>query len=283
MNCKNCHKPLKEKDNFCNHCGAKIILKRITFKKLLIEFFINIFGIDSRFFLTLKKMATHPQDVINEYIGGVRRRYINPFAFLAVGAGLSVIIFNYFADDFIKIQQSINSSNIKDLEEKATKDISNVKNLSEKEVEKLKIEKKIAQSQLKFMQGMWSFMLRYFNLLTFVFLLLYAVLSKWTFLKPHNFGEHIIINAYIYGFITYFTLVAFFLAILIHPSIYGISFITMIIYYMYVLGKLYTLSIGKNILKLFRFLFGLIVMVIVLIIISFLIGFLMSSLGLIKF
>lgn len=283
MNCKNCHNPLKEKDSFCNNCGAKIILERITFKKLLVEFFINIFGIDSRFFLTLKKMTTHPQDVINEYIDGVRRRYVNPFAFLAVGAGLSVIIFNYFADDFIKIQQSINSSNIKNLEEKATKDISNVKNLSEKEIEKLKIEKKVAQSQLKFMKGMWSFMLRYFNLLTFVFLLIYATLSKWTFLKPHNFGEHIIINAYIYGFITYFTLIAFFLAILVHPSIYAISFITMIIYYMYVLGKLYTLSIGKNIVKLFRFLCGLILTLIAFILLCFLIGILISVLGIIKF
>ena len=30
-------------------------------------------------------MATHPDEVINEYLDGIRKRYVNPFAFLAVG------------------------------------------------------------------------------------------------------------------------------------------------------------------------------------------------------
>jgi hypothetical protein len=54
-------------------------------------------------------MITQLQVVISDYLNGVRKRYMNPFAFLAVDAGLSLIIFNYYADDFIKINSSLNS------------------------------------------------------------------------------------------------------------------------------------------------------------------------------
>jgi hypothetical protein len=279
MDCKNCQNTLKENACFCDDCGAKVVLKRINFKNLLLEFFIVNFGIDSRFFVTIRKMITQPENVVHEYLQGVRRRYINPFAFLAVGAGLSLIIFNYFADDFIAIQNSMQSEQITDLKEKASLDINQLKNLTEKQKQQKQLEKKLAQMQLDFTSGMWEFMLRYFNLLTFVFLLIYAVLSKWTFWKPHNFGEHIVINGYLYGFTTYLTLVFFFLAILIHPSIYMISILVSMLYYMYAFGKIYKLSIGRNILKLVRFIIGLIVVFIIFMILSLVIGAFIGFMG----
>lgn len=282
MNCKNCQDPLEENAHFCDNCGAKVILNRITFKNLLLEFFVANFGVDSRFFLTLRKMATHPEDVLTEYIQGVRRRYVNPFAFLAVGAGLSLIIFNYFADDFITIQSNVNQVQIEELKKAAETDINNVESLSEKEIQKLKIKKKTAQVQLDFMDGMWDFMLRYFNLLTFVFLLIYAVLSKWTFRKPHNFGEHIVINGYIYGFTTYITLIAFFLAILIHPTIYVATIFVSIIYYMYAFGRFYKLSFGRNVLKLLRFLLGLLIVILIFGLITVVAGIIIGMLGLLN-
>ncbi|WP_435803230.1 DUF3667 domain-containing protein [Polaribacter sp.] len=109
MRCKNCQKPLEKDAHFCNHCGAKIVINRITFKQLISEVFINVFGFDKKFFRTFKEMITQLQVVISDYLNGVRKRYMNSFAFLAVGAALSPIIFNYYADDFIKINSSINS------------------------------------------------------------------------------------------------------------------------------------------------------------------------------
>lgn len=282
MNCKNCKKSLEKYSHFCNNCGAKVVIERITFKKLFIEFFIVNFGVDSRFFLTIRKMATHPEDVINEYLEGIRRRYINPFTFLAVGAGLSLIIFNYFADDFIAIQNSVNSVQLEEFKKQASKEIPNTESASKQEIEKIKIEKKVAQFQLNLMEGMWDFMLRYFNLLTFVFLLIYGVLSKWTFRKKHNFGEHIVMNAYIYGFTTYITIVAFFLAILIHPSIYMATIVCTILYYMYAFGRIYKLSIVRNILKLFRFFIGFIALFIISVIVIGVLGYIIGYLGLIK-
>ena len=283
MNCKNCQQALEENDLFCDNCGAKVIKNRITFKELTTDAFINIFGVDSKFFLTLKKMVTHPDVVINEYLTGVRKRYINPFAFLAIAAGLSVLVFNFFAEEFTQLQEVYSSNETKAFKEKANIDIKKFEHLPKKELNKLKAEKKVAQMQLDFMEKMWQFMLHYFNLLTFLFLIIYALISKWTYPKPHNFGEHIIINAYIYGFTSYFTLIMFLLALVIHPTIYGFSLIMYFVYYIYAFGKLYKLSFGKLLLKFLRFLIGLFIFSIITLLLFGLIGFVMFKLEVFKF
>ena len=65
MDCKNCNQLLKEKANFCDNCGALVVTERISFKRLFIDFIINTFGVDSRFFLTMRKMTFHPDEVLN--------------------------------------------------------------------------------------------------------------------------------------------------------------------------------------------------------------------------
>ena len=263
MDCKNCKTELEKDAQFCNYCGAKVIKNRITFQELITLFVIDVFGVDSKFFRTMKEMALHPDRVLQEYITGVRKRYVNPFAFLAVGAALSLLIYNYFADDYVKFQQSINSEQLIEIEKKANIDLEKFKDLPDKDFKKLKFEKQTAETQLKFMSTLNKFTLQYFNLFAFLFLIIYASLSKWTYPKPHNFGEHIVMNAYIYGFATYFSIIAFFLALLIHPSIYGYSLLTYFVYYLYCFGKLYKHSFGKSLVKLLRFLLGLAVIFLV--------------------
>lgn len=282
MNCKNCHHILEIDAQFCDNCGAKVVADRITFKQLFVEFFLGVFSLDSKFFLTMRKMATHPEDVMNDYIEGVRKRYVNPFTFLAVGAGLSLLIFNYYTDEFIEINNSFQIEQITELQKKANLDVSKVKNVSEKELKILEAEKKSAQFQIKFNEGMMQFMLRYYNLLAFLFLGFYAILSKWTFRKPHNFGEHIVINAYAYGFITYVSIIFFILSITVNPSIYLCTLFSSVLYYMYVFGKFYKLSFGKNLLKLLRFIVGLIIITIIFGILMVIIGVLFAIFGIIK-
>lgn len=283
MNCKNCNHPLHEDAHFCENCGAKVVVERITFKALFLDVIINVFGFDSKFFTTLRMTARQPHVVINDVLGGVRKRYMNPFAFLAVGAALSLLIFNYFEEDFKTINSEANATQIEEFKQKANLDIAAMEGLSEKQIQKLTIEKSMAEMQLKFLDGMMNFMLHYYNLLTFVFLFLYAILSKWTFWKPHNLGEHIVINAYIYGFTTYISLILFFLSMAIHPSIYTYSMLFYIVFYMYAFGKLYQLSIWKNILKLLRFLIGLAILFIIIVCATIAISFTLGYFGLIKF
>jgi hypothetical protein len=280
MNCKNCHNFLESEAQFCNSCGAKVVTDRINFKRLFLDFFINVFGFDSKFFTTLREMITQPQVVISDYLNGVRKRYMNPFAFLAVGAALSLIIFNYYADDFREINSSMNVETVNKNTALANMEIP--KDASKEEAKTLLIQKKTAEFQLKFNEGVLQFMLRYYNLLTFIFLFVYAVLSKWTFYKPHNFGEHIVINAYIYGFTTYFSIFLFLIAIIVHPAVYFFSMLTYIIYYMYCFGRFYHLSFGKNILKLLRFLIGLVIMSAIIAVIVSIVFYTIGRLGLLN-
>lgn len=264
MNCKNCNHQLKEGAHFCENCGAKVVLDRITFKGLLLELFINVFGFDSKFFYTLRMVAIQPHIVLSEVLSGVRKRYMNPFAFLAVGAAISLLVFNYFQDDFKAVNSDVNSAQIEELQRQANLDLTKLKDVSKNEMQKLAIQKKSAELQLKFLDGMMNFMLHYYNWLTFVFVFFYALLSKWTFWKPHNFGEHIIMNAYIFGFTLYVSLILFFLSMAINPAIYTYSMFLYIVFYMFAFGKLYKLSIGRNFLKLLRFLVGLLILFIAL-------------------
>lgn len=272
MECKNCNYSLTENAQFCDHCGAKVVTERITFKALLYEAIINIFGLDSKFFVTLRTAALQPHVILQDVLSGVRKRYMNPFGFLAVGAAISLLVFNYFSDDFKRINSEMNSTQIEGLKEKANLDIASMKNLSAEEIKKLEVEKKTAQFQLKFNDGMLDFMLQYYNILAFLFVFLYALLSKWTFWKPHNFGEHIVMNAYLYGFTTYLSLILFGLSLVFHPSIYLYSVLIYILYYMYAFGKFYNLSIGKNLLKLLRFIVGLLIVFVIIMIIALIIG-----------
>ena len=282
MICKNCKEKLENDAQFCDNCGAKVIVSRITFKQLVSELVINVFGIDSKFFLTLKKMITSPDEVLREYLTGVRKKYVNPFAFLAIGAGLSLIIFNYFADDFINMQSTLRSEDAIQLRKTANLDLSSIKNISKEELQKMEINKKIAQKQLEVSENMMQFMLHYYNLLTFLFLPFYALLSKWTYRKPHNFGEHIVMNSYLYGLTTYFSIIAFIAAMLIHPSIYFYSAIAYILYYLYAFKKLYNLSVGKTALKFFRFIIGLLILGVILLVLIGLVSYILGKFGIIK-
>lgn len=267
MNCKNCEDPLEKNAQFCDNCGAKVITNRITFKFLISEI-LTVIGIESLYFNTFKKMFLAPQDVLNEYLTGVRKRYVNPFAYLAVGAALSLLVFNFFADDFIAIQASVNQENIAELQKLANKDLSSISNISDVELQKLKTQQQSARIQLQFQDKWMRLMLKYFNLITFLFLPIYALISKWTYRKPHNYGEHIVMNAYLQGTTMYISVITFFIAMVTHPLVYILSTLVYILYYLFAFGKLYNHSFKKSILKLLRFIIVLTIILILLFIIA---------------
>lgn len=267
MNCKNCQDPLEKDAQFCDNCGAKIVTNRITFKFLISEIFVVI-GIESLYFNTLKKMFLAPQEVLNEYLTGVRKRYVNPFAYLAVGAALSLLVFNYFADDFIAMQKSVNQENLAELERVANRDLSSILNISDLELQKLKQKKQSAKIQLQFQDGLMRMMLRYLNLVTFIFLPIYALISKWTYRKPYNYGEHIVMNAYLQGTTMYISVITFSIALVTNPLVYTLSVFVYVLYYLFAFGKLFKHSFKKSILKFLRFVLVLILVLTILMIVA---------------
>lgn len=262
MNCKNCNEKLTTEDQFCHHCGAKVIKQRITVKLLFLELSTNVFGWDTRYFITLKTMLLNPNIVLDEYLSGVRKRYVNPFAFFAIGAALSLLIFNLYAEDYIKI----NTDSSVSVNEFTRKIIPNYDQLpAEKKAQILKDQK---ESQEKGMR----FFLRYFNLMAFIMLPLYTLLSFFTYRKPYNYGEHIVINAYLQGVTFLITNVFFLIAVYINPNLILAGLLSTIVFYTYAFGKLYHLSVVKSILKLLKFLVILILTSIIFAILIFALG-----------
>jgi len=56
MACKSCGFQFEAQPNFCSNCGGKVLTKRLTVKSVFIEFFQNLFNVDSRFIVTLNHL-----------------------------------------------------------------------------------------------------------------------------------------------------------------------------------------------------------------------------------
>ncbi|CAL2092210.1 DUF3667 domain-containing protein [Tenacibaculum sp. 190524A05c] len=276
MTCKNCGHKLEHDASFCDKCGAKVVKNRITFKLLLSELFAS-FGLDSLYANTLRKMFSKPHEVLKDYLDGARKKYVNPFAYLAVGAALSLIVFNFYSKEFIDVNNSFNQNRTETLKEKANIDLSKLTHLSEKEIAKLKRQQQEAELALKLGDTYYDIFVRYFNIISFLFLPFYAFISYMTFRKPNNYGEHIIINSYIQGTTMYISIVFFLVAMLISPKIYPFGTIGFIAYYLYTFGKMYDLTTKQYILKFLRFcvvsLITILIIAIFITVISYAIGF----------
>ncbi len=89
MNCKNCNTPQRTDYKFCPACGAKVVVKRLTFRNLAYDITERVFNVDSTFFRTFIQLFKRPEEVIDSYVQGVRRRFLNPISHLGIALTLS--------------------------------------------------------------------------------------------------------------------------------------------------------------------------------------------------
>ena len=92
MNCKNCGSNLRTDFKYCPNCGAKVVLKRITFKGLFMDIFERLLNLENNFFKTIGHLTVWPEKVVAGYIDGTRRKYLNPLNYLTISLFLSGII-----------------------------------------------------------------------------------------------------------------------------------------------------------------------------------------------
>ena len=92
MECKNCKNPLSDMVFYCERCGAKVIRNRLTLKNLFSYVIESYFNIDNSFISTIITLFTDPRDVIHGYITGMRKKYMNPIAFMTIAISLSGFI-----------------------------------------------------------------------------------------------------------------------------------------------------------------------------------------------
>lgn len=98
-----------------------------------------------------------------------------------------------------------------------------------------------------------EFTIKYFNIITFLFVPLYAFMSYLIFGRRYNFGEYIIITCYIQGVLFYSTILFFILSIFFSPQLFTYFILITIPFYLYVFGRLMKLSLWSLFLKLLVF------------------------------
>nr|WP_298999731.1 DUF3667 domain-containing protein [uncultured Allomuricauda sp.] len=93
MVCKNCDSSLRSDFSFCPSCGAKIIRNRLTLKNIWQDLSFQVFNLDNTLFKTFKHLFTQPEVVVESYISGIRKKYMNPISYFAIAITLSGVLF----------------------------------------------------------------------------------------------------------------------------------------------------------------------------------------------
>ena len=92
MNCKNCHTELLEQDDYCRNCGGKIIRNRLSFKNLFEHLSETFFNYDNKLLRTFTQLFAKPEEVVGDYIDGVRKKYVNPISYLGIALTLTGLV-----------------------------------------------------------------------------------------------------------------------------------------------------------------------------------------------
>lgn len=243
MYCRNCKAELNPKDNFCNNCGAKIIEKRITLKSLFSDVFLAL-GWDSNFLVTLRHLLSKPQKVCKEYITGTRNKYANPFAFFAISLAISLFVFSQFSEQLTQMTTNLSLVQTEITESEVSSDIK----------EDSGLEMLGYKNQEDFGKAIMLFQMKYYNLLSFLLLPLFTLIAFLVFRKPYNYGEHLVVNAYLQSITTFGGVILFVFSLVTGMNVFGTgSIILMLLYYSYAYKKLCNLTFGRLFVKILKF------------------------------
>ncbi len=90
--CQNCRDELVAGQKFCGERGQKSGLPRITLVNLVQDFLKTILHGEKGIANLLQGLATKPGTVVTEYVEGKRKKYFNPFSFLALCVAVMVLM-----------------------------------------------------------------------------------------------------------------------------------------------------------------------------------------------
>jgi hypothetical protein len=174
--CHNCGTPLA--GHYCHECGQKRGAARFTFARLLHEIPHAILHVDRGLPATLRALARHPGRTINDYLDGRRVRYFNPLTLLVLMAGLTAFAYSSYPFEYAALNTNLTAS--------------------------------LGAKYAEF--GRLNF--RFYSLTLLLYLPAATVINWVCFagMEPsrnRNFGEHLIVNAYVFGFFTLLMLLAF--------------------------------------------------------------------------
>ncbi|MDC6366764.1 MULTISPECIES: DUF3667 domain-containing protein [Flavobacteriaceae] len=207
MECKNCQASLRSDFDYCPNCGAKVIRNRLTLKNIWQDISFQVFNVDNTFVKTFRHLFTIPHLVIESYISGTRKKYMNPISYFAIGITLSGIMFFVLRNIY-----HINLTNSSFTDKQPTN---------------------------------MDFVFDYQGLLSYVIMPIYALMTWLLFIdkKKLNYTEHLATNAYITGQTSFVQVIACLLLFGffdIRYDLFNWSFLLVIVVYQfYVLGKIH--------------------------------------------
>ncbi|TFG78896.1 MAG: DUF3667 domain-containing protein [Flavobacteriales bacterium] len=229
MNCKNCGDTLRTDYIYCPACGAKKIRNRITFKNLWFDITEMHFNLDNTFLRTFLGLFQEPEVVIGGYIGGTRKKHLDPISYLGIALTLSGIFVLLLQKAFLdKIDFGILG-------------------LFGTSTELLK---KITSSTLE--------------ISSFIYVLYIPILalSGWLFLnqKKYFFSEYLVVGIYTLAHYGIFSFPVSLLLLALVPEYYLVfafpMILVMMLYATYVANRLNGWDIGRSILFVLIFIVG---------------------------
>ncbi|MDC7999394.1 DUF3667 domain-containing protein [Gilvibacter sediminis] len=178
MNCKNCDETLEHGAQFCNHCGARVIVEPFTFKYVTQDFEERFLNLDRNLLVrTFRDMLLRPKAVIDGYIDGVRKRHMNLANWLAVAitaSGLMIFVIRNLYPESLDMTWMVEAMG------ESQKDNPFFQNLEQEDPT----------------ETMWW--MEYQAILYILMIPIYALLAKITFIKQkaYSYLKHIVIVGY---------------------------------------------------------------------------------------
>lgn len=240
MECKNCLKTQAADFDFCPECGAKVIRNRLTAKNLSEDVVHRYLDIDNTFLKTFIHLITKPEVVIDGYINGVRKKYVNPISYFALAltiAGLQIFLVRKFFPDAY--------------------DISSI----------------TADGQEEFANKLMYSIQEGSSVINMVMIPIYALMARIVFIniKKYNYTELLVVFLYFAAEVSFISFLPFIVALflgLTYGDISPVAMVFQIIFATYVLKRIYNLSVKSIVLRTLFFLVILTVFYIVLVAIT---------------
>lgn len=235
--CKNCHTSLLLDQRYCPNCGAKRIYNRLNTRNLLEDFSERFLNVENAFLRTFFALFIKPEDVINGYVNGLRKRYMSAFSYFAVALTLGSIYLFLFRNWFI--EESDFSSFLYGFDEGLTKGMDS--------------------PEMEFGNKIADVLFDYYSFFTFIFIPFYAIISKvvfWNY-KKYNFIEHVVIFLYAYSqtqIVTNLLLILFIWTSMGTLAISSMLSVFPFFYTAFVLYRVFDLTLEKLLLKTLLFL-----------------------------
>ncbi len=232
MNCKNCHTELIEQDEYCKNCGGKVIRNRLTFRNLFEHLSETFFNYDNKLFRTFIDLFIKPEVVIDSYVQGVRKRYVNPISFFGVSltlSGLSIFIIKKFYMQYFDFSKLFGNDLFNNDMSRQMMESSN-------------------NSAFEYSSLIYSAMVPFMAIISFIVF----------YNKRYNLTEHVIIYLYSMSALSITSVIIGISVLLIMPESYLLFMIlfyfVMLSYHMYLLKQLFNLNAVQLLLKTLLFL-----------------------------